>query len=251
MRLLLATTKLMLTITGLAAVAWLIAVFGYFYVEPHLINTADVARGGEIFTQRAVAAADAELAAASRHMRPSVLSYGVLISLMSAERAIANADADDIRAKLADLERRTKEALEREPTDAFLWLTLFWLNTRQAQSLSADDCRYLRMSYSVGPNEAWIAVKRNSLIWRFYPDIPADLVDAAAAEFVGLINSWLHHQAAAIVAGPGWPARDILLKQLKNAAAAQRQGFIDALRSRRPDDFPGLGLDDPAQRPWR
>ena len=64
-----------------------------------------------------------------------------------------------------------------------------------------QDLTLLRMSYWSGPNEAWIAVRRNSLALGVFPSLPGDLAEQALSEFVGLVRSGLYSACGKY---PGW-----------------------------------------------
>ena len=78
-----------------------------------------------------------------------------------------------------------------------------------------DNFRILRMSYRLGPNEAWIALKRNRIAFARFRRLPPDLAEDAIDEFTRLVKANFIDQAVDIFTGPAWPERDLLLSRLE------------------------------------
>lgn len=186
----------------------------------------------------------------SATLRASNFSKIAVICLRLAEEAIGHGDRLVIDARLDTVAHVVNEAIANTPSDPFLWLVLFWLDNRR-NWLRPEALRYLRMSYALGPNEAWIALKRNHLSLAIFPALPAELKEAAISEFIGLVNSGLYDDAADIVTGPGWPERDVLMGRLKDLKDADRRGFAKVLYDRGVDGVSVPGIEPPPPRPWR
>jgi hypothetical protein len=103
--------------------------------------------------------------------------------------------------------------------------------------LRAENFRFLRMSYRVGPNEGWLSIRRNRVAIAIYPGLPDDLKQAAIAEFVQLVTSDLITEAADILAGPGRQVSDMLLARLQGADEKKLR-FLALLLA-------GRGMEDP------
>jgi hypothetical protein len=139
-------------------------------------------------------------------------------------------------------------ALSANPTDCFLWLADFWLHRRRAD-LTAYDLNLLRSSYLSGPNEGWVAVKRNPLALSVFPSLSNDLVEQALSEYVGIVRAGLYLEAAGILAGPGWSIRNQLLRRVAQLDDASRRGFASVLAQHDIDvDIPGM--DNRSSRPF-
>src|SRR6185312_11066251 len=118
------------------------------------------------------------------------LGRAAIVHLRQAELAFATDNRRAIDARLATLSGAIDDALANAPSDPFLWLVRFWLdNTRNG--FDASHLRELRMSYALGPNEGWIAVKRSRLALAAFPGLTPTLADSAVAEFSGLVRSHL------------------------------------------------------------
>ena len=108
-----------------------------------------------------------------------------------------------------------------------MWLTDLWLKRLSGEFVDSD-WNLLRMSYWSGPNEAWIAVRRNRLALDIFPKLPDELAEEALSEFVGLVRSGLYADASSILAGPGWAVHEQLLSRLTRVDEVNRHEFARA-----------------------
>ena len=76
-----------------------------------------------------------------------------------------------------------------------------------------DHLEYLRMSYLMGPNEGWIALKRNVLALAVFERLSLDVAEMAICELTNLLSSGLIREAGGIFTGPAWRIRDLLMSQ--------------------------------------
>ena len=81
-----------------------------------------------------------------------------------------------------------RESLSCSPADPFLWLALYWLDGTQ-HGYRPEDLKYLELSYQLGPNEGWIALRRNSVAFATFQQLPPELAEFAINEFVGLLKA--------------------------------------------------------------
>jgi hypothetical protein len=139
---------------------------------------------------------------------------------------------DDQRAERSDsLRSAIRSSLSCAPADPFLWLVLYSVEKNES-ALNPDFLKYLRMSYELGPNEGWIAVKRNRLAFEIFQLLPADLAKGAVNEFIGLLDAGLYQLAAETFVGPAWPEHELILARLQSVSADKRKLFAQALSSR-------------------
>jgi hypothetical protein len=132
------------------------------------------------------------------------------------------------------------KSLSCNPTDSYLWLSLFWINSL-SRGFRPDDLALLRMSYDTGPNEGWIMVKRNRLALAIFPSLPPDLAQRTLAEFAELLQPEFVGHAADIFIGPGWPIRAQLLDRIKGAPDFERRAFARILEEKGYRvDVPGI-----------
>jgi hypothetical protein len=180
--------------------------------------------------------------------RPSVLSAAAIIDLRLLEQAIADSDQKNLDSLMSETDGMIRRSLANTPTDAFLWMILFWLENTQ-NGFKRTRLNYLQMSYRLGPNEGWIAVKRNRLAVAIFPSLPPDIAENAVSEFGRLVGSNFFAEAADIFAGPGWPIGDTLLSGLKDVDELNRQTFAKFIY-RLGYDVLVPGIERPDWRPW-
>jgi hypothetical protein len=135
------------------------------------------------------------------------------------------------------------------PTEAFLWFVHYWTDLAQGTS-SSRQIDSLLLSYRLGPNEGWIATRRNVYALAVYDLLPAQVQGDVRTEFAGLVASGLLTDAFRSLTGPGWPHRDLLLPELTHASLAMRQYFSKMLVSEGIEvDIPGV--ERPPPRIWQ
>jgi len=126
---------------------------------------------------------------------------------------LVGGDADQIRQTRSALESALQEAFACTPADPYLWLTVFW-SQNNTRGLQQDNFGSLRLSYRYGPNEGWLALRRNRYAVAIYPALPDDLKRNAIDEFRQLVKSDFITDAADIIVGPGRSISDLLLSRL-------------------------------------
>lgn len=236
---------------GIATIAWGGYALPVVWRQSGIEQTAGHIIAGDPYKANVLSALAPQLDAihVDKWGRPSALRNSAVIRLRILENAIANGDQKLIDRQMSKLHETIDESLANTPSDPFLWLVLFWLENTQ-NGYSADRLKYLRMSYSLGPNEGWIGVKRNRLALAIFSQLPPDLADEAKGEFVRLVDSQFYRETANILVGPGWGIRSILLAGLKDAAEINRQLFARTLYKLGYDiTVPGVERRD--QRPWQ
>jgi hypothetical protein len=251
---------------GSVAVIWGLVTLPIFWRQSALERIAQSITRGETYGREALAGALplVETTEKATLCDPAALRGAAVIRFRLAEIGqVANAketSGTDIQAA-TDL---VVKALSCLPSDAFLWLALYWLKTVQ-HGFSPEDLKYLRLSYQLGPNEGWIASKRNAVTFAMLhqlpsearaqfaapslrcderPCRPSDFSEIAINELAGLVKSGLYQEAAAVFAGPAWPERELILPHLASLPKADRRGFSDALVRLGHDDVNVPGVAD-------
>ena len=143
-----------------------------------------------------------------------------------------------------------RKALTCAPTDSFLWLTLFWLDAVK-HGLEQNNANYLRLSYALGPNEAWIAMWRIRLAFQLFEKLPPDLSADAIDEFIMLVNTGqLYWQTAGMFRDVSPVIQNSIVEKLKTLNVSFRRAFARTLHDRGVDvTIPGV--ETPDVRPWR
>jgi hypothetical protein len=235
---------------GICAIAWAITVIPVFRTDAPLAAAAQRILSGDRFSATQLSAMKRQLdATADRPLQASALSDAAVIRLLVLEDELKAGNRQPSAADLLELQMIVNAALARSPTSSFFWLADLWLDRLRGKSTDAD-LSLLRMSYWSGPNEGWIAVKRNPLALGVYRSLPGDLAEQALSEFVGLVRSRLYAVAANILAGPGWDVHEQLLSRLVQVEEGDRRGLAGELAFRNLDQLSVPGLGSRPARPF-
>ncbi|WP_271597465.1 hypothetical protein [Bradyrhizobium sp. CCBAU 45384] len=170
-----------------------------------------------------------------------------LIQLRVAEEAIVRASPAEADREAARAENNIKLALSLNPTDAFLWLMLYSEETTRS-GLTSNNIAHLERSYQAGPNEGWIALRRNRVALGAFSILGAELQNAVVLEFAALVDSEFFQDAELSLISAGWASRDRLLAGLAQVDIRPRKGFAKLLSGHAVGvKVPGI-MEDP--RPW-
>ena len=234
---------------GVTALGW-----GWF-VAPlvwHQTSMAQISRkviGGELYGAGVLAgfADDVERSLRPGICQPVARRTLAVIRLRLAEEALAGGDGGQIGQTRSALEGALLDAFACTPADPLLWLAVFWTqnNTR---GLQEGNFTSLRLSYRFGPNEGWLAIRRNRFAIAVYPALPADLKRDALDEFRQLVKSDFITEAADIMVGPGVPISDLLLSRLEGLDVRKLQ-FLGRLLDAKGFDARIPGVENTARFP--
>jgi hypothetical protein len=108
----------------------------------------------------------------------------------------------------------------------------------------------LRMSYMFGPNEGWIAVRRNPLALAEFPSLPKPIAEQVLSEFAMMVRSGLYQDAANIIASVGRDLRELLLGGLDQVDETHRNDFAKVLEYKKLDEVPIPGVRRQPARPF-
>ena len=173
--------------------------------------------------------------------RPTLARSEAVIQIRLLEEALDLEQRTKIDALLQNVDRALRTALSCSPSDPFLWFVLYWLESFSGV-ISEKSITYLALSYDLGPNEGWIALKRNRAAFAIFEKLPPNFADRVIAEFIGLIaTNRLYTEAAQIFVGPAWRVRDRIIPRLAELGQLQRIGFAKTLYHRGYEiDIPGV-----------
>lgn len=180
---------------------------------------------------------------------PAALHNLVILRLAILSASIAPGRSFD-KSSYDMLNKADREALSCAPSDAFAWLTLFWLDVVK-NGFSPNNANYLRLSYALGPHESWISLWRNRLSFSLFERLPPDLADDAIDEFINLVDTRrLYGETARTFAVAPVGAQTRIVEHLQTANPISRRAFATALYERGinvliPGEIP------PEARPWR
>jgi len=132
-----------------------------------------------------------------------------------------------------------RQSLACSPADPFFWLALYALEP-------SAPLNYLAASYRLGPNEGWIALKRNPVAFANFDELPDDLRRIVVQEFVRIVEMDAINDAMKIFVGPAWDQRELILSQMDRVPPRQREQFQAALTGAGYDVLvPGARFDGP------
>ncbi|MCK1740412.1 hypothetical protein IVA80_05915 [Bradyrhizobium sp. 139] len=182
-------------------------------------------------------------------LRPAILQpdfslADALIALRVAEEAMQRKNSEEADREMASAEVKVRAALSLSPTNSFLWLMAYSLEISRS-GFQAKSLSYLDQSYATGPQEGWIALRRNRIALAIFPALEHSTQDSVVGEFSGIVDSGFIAEAAANVTGVGWDQRERLLANLGRADIASREAFAKVLARARVDvSVPGVALDE-------
>ena len=245
-----AAARISLVLLGSASLAWGAYTLPEFWQQSSLARTARHIIAGYPFKPEVLSALMPEVEAVEQadDCRPAALRAAAIVRVRVAEQAVTNSDSTLIDAQLTALNDSIRRSLACSPADPFLWVVLYWVESTR-NGFRPAYLQYLRLSYRLGPNEGWVAIKRNSLSLAVFEQLPPELAEMALAEFASLLDSGFYEDTVAILIGPGWHVRDRLLPRLKQVAERHRQAFARAVYSQ-GYNVTVPGIENPDPRPW-
>ena len=258
-------TRIFVAAVGCIAVMWGLVTLPIFWRQSTLERTAQWIIDGASYKVEALAGVVPAIEATEKatFCAPTALRSAAIIRLHIAELGQSGNAKEKSDTQINAAANSVRESLSCSPADSFLWLALYWLDNAQ-HGYRPDDLKYLRLSYQLGPNEGWIALKRNGVTFAVLQQLPSgartelpvpsspywcdqrpcmlsDFSETAINEFVGLVSSGLYDQAAEVFTGPAWPQRELILPRLAGISEQDRRRFSDVLHGRGYDvDVPGI-----------
>jgi hypothetical protein len=224
---------------GCTAIWWGILEFPLFWQDASIKGITERIIAGDPFKSEALAQQlpIIDRIKSATYCRPAALRSAAIIQLRMMETAAPSERTNGHRTSLINVIR---SSLFCTPADPYLWLALYSRENSENGS-TTDGLKYLRMSYNLGPNEGWIAVRRNRIAFARFQQLPPDLKEKTIDEFAGMLKSSFFDQATDIFVGPAWPEREPILLRLASIPYGNRQVFADMLYSRGYDiNVPGV-----------
>jgi hypothetical protein len=157
----------------------------------------------------------------------------ILMSLRVAENALRTGAATDFDLKLDDLTTSIRVALGCAPRSSYLWLLSFWTETLSGR-LGPKSLEMLAMSYETGPNEGWIAIRRNSTAIPVVPIASDPLRQRIIREFGLLVRDGFLREAAASYSVATPEVRSALQTELLRSGDSRQREFWQAVQARNP-----------------
>lgn len=245
-----AADVILVRLLAIVLIAWGASVLPLSWLASPVDQAAADIIKGALFRRAALDAPveRGEALAALPFCYPSALRSRAVIRLRFAEDAFTAGSLQGIDSDLSSADESIRRSLGCTPTDPYLWLALFWVESTQ-NGFRPSYLGYLRFSYILGPNEGWIALKRNRVAFAIFEQLPEDLRERAFEEFVGLVRSGFYGEAADILVGPAWRLRNEIVNRLGKIPVRHRQFLADMLATRDADlQLPGV--EHRVSRPW-
>jgi hypothetical protein len=192
---------------------------------------------------------DLEVVEQSSYCRASATRSVAIIRLRIAEQTILTGDTKSIDNEFDALRKSLLGTLSCSPADPFSWLALFWLDNIQ-DGFSTKTLSYLRLSYRLGANEGWIALKRNHISFSIFEALEPDLAEMTIREFLQLLSTGLYVEVADILTGPAWRVRESILPRLTQVPLRNREILATVLRNR-GNEISVPGVLEQGFNPWR
>jgi len=225
---------------GLVGIAWGVLEFPALRQESIIKKIADRILVGDVYKYE-ILLKQASLVEPTQRpelCRPLTVRSAAVIRLRLAEISDNAAPGPaQVRTNLAV--DAIRESLACSPADPFFWLALYALEP-------SAPLNYLTTSYRLGPNEGWIALKRNPVAFANFDELPDDLRRIVVQEFVRIVEMETIDDAMKIFVGPAWDNRELILSQMDQVPLRQRQKFQEALTVAGYDVLvPGARFDGP------
>jgi hypothetical protein len=234
------TLRASATLVGLIGLVWGFSEFSALREESTIKKIADRILVGQVYKYD-ILLKQASLVAATENpkpCRPVTVRSAAVVRLRLAEISDNFAlGPAPVRTNLAV--DAIRQSLACSPSDPFFWLALYALEP-------SAPLTYLTESYRLGPNEGWIALKRNPVAFANFDELPDDLRRIVVQEFVRIVEMNSLDDAVKIFVGPAWDNRELIFSQMDQLPLRQRQQFQAALTGAGYDvSVPGTRFDGP------
>ena len=227
-------------LVGLIGIAWGVSEFSALQQESTIKKIADRILVGDVYKYEILLKQSSLVEPTQRPelCRPLTVRSAAVIRLRLAEISDnAALGPAPVRTNLAV--DAIRQSLACSPAEPFFWLALYALEP-------SAPVNYLNASYRLGPNEGWIALKRNPVAFANFDELPDDLRRTVVQEFVRIVEMGTIDDAVKIFVGPAWDQRELILSQMDQVPLPQRQRFQAALTSAGYDVLvPGTRFDGP------
>ena len=245
--------KITISLVGIFAVAWGGWSLPVFKAEasPQFV-AAKILHGDSykmprlLLTERQAEA----VAASYPFCNPAALHSLTAIRLGIFKKTIGGSNPTLLKSSSDALGDAARQTLTCSPADSFVWLTLFWIDAAR-HGLTAENEKYLRMSFVSAPNEAWIALWRSHLTFVLFDRLPDDLAHVSIDDFVHLLQTrQVYWEMAKIFENTSNGSQRRIAERLQETGPVSRQAFVNVLREK------GLTITIPdavttEPRPWR
>ncbi|WP_448041500.1 hypothetical protein [Bradyrhizobium liaoningense] len=242
--------RALLLLFGIVGVAWSLGALPSFWLTaPVLQVSAQIMADGR-YKPSALAGLLPRIEAAQQlaMVQPEFSRAGALIVLRTAEDTMQRESPEIAERQVEDSENSVRASLFVTPSDSFLWLMLFSVETART-GFDRRSIAYLDQSYTSGPLEAWIVLRRNRLALAIFPMLSDATQTCVISEFAAMVDSGLIEVAAINLMGTGRAYQERLLTALSSVdimskASLYKQLSAEGIKFK----IPGIEIDE---RPWK
>jgi hypothetical protein len=235
---------------GISAIAWAAYAATFYRAEVSIAAYSRAILSSETYSAAQIDALRKTLDATSMEsLRPLAFNDVAVVRLLILETELAAGQSEQIASDRAELDSAVTAALAAAPSNSFLWLVKYWLEDPSVRSTERGRIP-LRMSYILGPNEGWIALRRNPLALAEFASLPKPMAGQVLSEFATMVQSGFYQEASNIIAGADRDLRELLLGRLDQIKEADRNDFAKVLEQRGLDQVPVPGLVKRPARPF-
>jgi hypothetical protein len=107
----------------------------------------------------------------SKYCLPTAIRIAAIVRLRLFDEAVDAGERQLLDDYMSSSESSIRLALRCVPSDSFLWLALYRVVSLR-NGFASNYLNYLWMSYRLGPNEGWVALKRNGNAFSVYDLLP-------------------------------------------------------------------------------
>jgi len=244
----LVTRGLLLVFAGLA-LWWGTIVLPEFWQQSSAERVAKRIIAGDPFKPETLSLPLLAVTSSENHAlcRPMALQSAAIIQLRITETAPGGIVSSN--KQLDPLGAAIRNSLSCAPANPFLWLVLYAVQNAK-YGFRPEDLHYLRMSYTLGPDEGWILEKRNPVAISQLELLPPDLSAKAIDEFMRLLKDRFYERAVETFCSTTASRRDVILAKMTTVPLALRKAFARSAYDCGLDvEVPGVKSTAP-KRPW-
>lgn len=237
--------RALIGLLGLVAVVWVSVVFPAFLLTGAARTAAKLIVEDDRLPPGGLAELHERLQSARLALvPPKLVAAKALVRLRLADEEAQTSQQIDAKRIFDEVNNELIAALVEVPGDSFLWMMYY--STAVARTGSQLEHRdYLVQSYKAGPNEGWIALRRNRLSLSLPPPLISMLEKYIVAEFAAITNSGFVEDAASNLALVGRDQQEVLLAGLSTLDIQPRMALAKKLsRAGIRVTLPGVRLDE-------
>lgn len=247
--------RIAITLLNLAVAVTAMAWSALIFDPDDVIDLNTVATrmlSGQSFPAADLAALIPKLAAAEDReaCNPLEVRSATIIRVALYQEAVRVSDNLLVDERMKALNHSVERAFRCIPTESFLWFVRYWLMVARGAP-EQDRLKSLIESYRLGPNEGWIALRRNIYALAVYDSLPEEVGAQVRDEFAGMVNGGLLKDAASNLRNVSPDLQRELIAGLSKVKRQQLLVAFDRILREGGSSLPIPGVPQRETRPWR